>query len=95
VRARRAISRHASELGANHTVAGSLVRLRQGRVSIPLDDEWTSRLPPADRRLVTALTWPLLRRYGYVGASGQSPTARASGRAPGGRRGWAPGALFR
>ena len=37
------------------------------QVSVPLDldREWEVRLPATDRRLVTALTAPLLIRYGY------------------------------
>jgi hypothetical protein len=56
-------------LGENHTVAGSLMRLRSGRLPVRLDDEWTTGLKPAHRSLVTLLTWPLLRRYGYLDVS--------------------------
>lgn len=58
------------DLATNHTVAGSLMRLKQGTLKVRLDDEWTRSLPARDRRLVTALTWPFLRRYGYVGGNG-------------------------
>lgn len=58
------------ELRANHTVAGSLVRLRKGAVPVRLDDEWTREMATNDRRLVTAMSWPLLRNYGYVGPDG-------------------------
>jgi hypothetical protein len=30
-----------------------------------LDDEWRTAMPDRDRRLVTAMTYPLLRRYGF------------------------------
>ena len=56
------------DLKATHTVAGSLMRLRQGPLPVRVDDEWETRLSERDRRLVTTLTWPLLRMYGYVGA---------------------------
>lgn len=54
-------------LQANHTVAGSLMRLKQGLLEVRVDDEWTRSLERRDRQVVTALTWPFLRRYGYVG----------------------------
>jgi hypothetical protein len=56
------------ELGVNHTVAGNRVRLKRGAVPVRVDDEWTRAMPRVHRCLVTALSWPLLRRYGYVGA---------------------------
>lgn len=57
-------------LGENHTVAGNPNRLIQGAVSIRADDEWVSKMPRAQQRLVTALTLPLLRRYGYPATTG-------------------------
>jgi hypothetical protein len=57
----------AFELGVNHTVAGNRVRLHRGSVPVRLDDEWTRTMPRPHRRLVTLLSWPLLRAYGYVG----------------------------
>jgi len=55
-------------LETNHTVAGSLMRLKKGPLPIRLDDEWTSALTSRHRRLVTLITWLLLRAYGYRGA---------------------------
>jgi hypothetical protein len=49
----------------NHTVAGNPIRLAQEEVSIRPDVEWRSRLSPGARRTVSALTWPLLLRYGF------------------------------
>lgn len=49
----------------NHTVAGNPSRFRTGAVSLRRDDEWRTRLAAGDRRLTTALTLPLLRRYRY------------------------------
>ncbi|MGH2944718.1 MAG: sulfotransferase [Solirubrobacteraceae bacterium] len=60
-------------LGVNHTVAGSLMRLRRGPLPIRLDDEWHHALAARDRRTVTLLSWPLLRAYGYPGTNGQGP----------------------
>jgi hypothetical protein len=53
------------ELTSNHTVAGNPSRFSTGRVAIRSDDEWITGLRPWDRIRVTAVTWPLLLRYGY------------------------------
>ncbi len=52
-------------LGIDHTVSGNPVRFAEGTIEVKADLEWKSALAPSKRRLVTALTWPLLRRYGY------------------------------
>jgi hypothetical protein len=49
----------------NHTVAGNPIRIAPGELAIRPDLEWRSRFPPGARRTVTALTWPLLLRYGF------------------------------
>jgi hypothetical protein len=54
-------------LGLSHTVAGNPVRFRTGPLTLRRDDDWRQRLPRGRRRLVTALTLPLLARYGYLG----------------------------
>ncbi len=54
-------------LGQIHSIAGNPDRLRAGPVEVRLDDGWKREMMPGDRRLVTALTWPLLARYGYLG----------------------------
>jgi hypothetical protein len=56
------------ELGTDHTVAGNRMRLERGAVAVRVDDEWTDRLPQRQRHAVTLLSWPLLRRYGYLEA---------------------------
>jgi hypothetical protein len=53
------------ELLPNHTVAGNPSRFSTGRVAIRVDDEWKSKMRRWDRARVTAVTWPLLLRYGY------------------------------
>jgi Sulfotransferase family len=63
-------------LGPNHTVAGNPNRFRVGRIAIRLDDEWRRRMPRSRQVLVRALTWPLLRRYGYRLASEPAPVAQ-------------------
>ena len=52
------------ENGLSHSVAGNPVRF-DSRRSIEKDDEWESAMPARDRVAVTALTAPLLYRYGY------------------------------
>jgi hypothetical protein len=53
------------ELSDNHTVAGNPSRFSTGRVAIRADDEWVTGMRRWDRARVTAVTWPLLVRYGY------------------------------
>lgn len=65
-----------AELSANHTAAGNPMRFQTGRVRLRRDDSWRTRLRPADRRLVTALTLPVLWQHGYLG---RTPTREATG----------------
>ncbi len=59
------------DLAPNHTVSGNPDRLKSGRTVIRTDDAAAKRVPKRDRMLVTALTLPLLHRYGYTaGANG-------------------------
>jgi hypothetical protein len=53
------------ELGVSHTVEGSRTRFNTGPVELRVDDAWRTKMQPRERRLVTAITWPLLVRYGY------------------------------
>ncbi len=52
-------------LGPTHSVAGNPSRLANGEVKLQVDAEWVAGMAPKDRTLVTAVTWPLLLRYGY------------------------------
>ena len=61
-----------ARLSANHTASGNPMRFQTGPVLLRRDEEWRTRLEPADRRRVTALTYPLLRRYGYLAGKGAS-----------------------
>jgi len=62
-------------LSASHTVGGNPDRFKS-QVTIRPDDEWRREMSPHDRRLVTTLTYPLLRRYGYL-SSPPAPEERA------------------
>lgn len=53
------------DLGVNHSVAGNPSRFKTGAVTLRSDDVWRRELGRRDHALVTAMTWPLLVRYGY------------------------------
>ena len=53
-------------LASDHTAVGNDMRFRVGRVALRVDDQWRRDLPAGARRTVTALTWPLLKWYGYL-----------------------------
>ena len=48
-----------------HAIEGNAARFHRGRVEIRADHEWQSSMPAASRLVVTAMTWPLLLKYGY------------------------------
>ena len=50
-----------------HVAFGNPWRFNAGPVTLKLDESWRQRLPPPARRRVTAVTWPLLLYYGYLG----------------------------
>jgi hypothetical protein len=55
-----------ADLHPAHTASGNPMRFLTGRVSIRGDDRWRQAMPLAQRRTVTALTFPLLTQYGYA-----------------------------
>jgi hypothetical protein len=55
------------DLHPTHSLKGNPDRLITGRIELRLDDEWRTRMRPSDYRVVTAMTWPFLVRYGYLG----------------------------
>jgi len=55
------------DLGVGHTVAGNPMRFRTGSVALRRDEQWHTELPPRSRRVVSALTFPMRARYGYLG----------------------------
>jgi Sulfotransferase family len=54
-------------VGPTHQIAGNPMRFHSGTVPLRRDDAWRQKLPARDRRVVTALTAPLMRSYGYRG----------------------------
>lgn len=73
------IDDHTVELGPNHIVAGNPSRFTTGTVAIRSDDEWKRRMAPRHQRLVTALTLPFLKRYGYPALGRRSPDGSSEG----------------
>lgn len=55
-------------LGPCHSAAGNPMRFTVGPVRLRHDDAWRTALPRPQRRLVSALTLPLLGIYGYRGS---------------------------
>jgi hypothetical protein len=54
-----------AELEPAHTVHGNPMRMSSGPVRLELDDRWSREYPRWRAAVVTDLTWPMLRRYGY------------------------------
>jgi hypothetical protein len=54
-------------LSADHTVSGNPARFRTGKVELQPDEEWKVKMRGVDKNVVTALTAPLLLKYGYLG----------------------------
>jgi hypothetical protein len=52
-------------LSTSHSVTGNPNRFESGRVSITLDSEWESAMPSRDRWVVTSISAPLLKWFGY------------------------------
>jgi hypothetical protein len=50
----------------HHALGGNPIRFRPDRGPLRVDREWRQQLSPRARRTVTALTAPMLRRYGYA-----------------------------
>jgi hypothetical protein len=52
-------------LGSCHSAAGNPMRFATGEIPLCRDEAWRTHLPLRQRRLVGALTAPLLSAYGY------------------------------
>lgn len=57
-------------LGEDHLIAGNRVRFAKGPIVLRADEDWRSGLSSAQRLAVTAWSWPLLRRFGYLPTPG-------------------------
>lgn len=52
----------------NHTLSGNPMRFDEGALTIRPDERWRGQMSARNRLLVSALTWPMRRRYGYTGS---------------------------
>ena len=59
------IQGHRVRLKPNHTVEGNPMRFVTGDLDLRADQAWQRQMPRRDRRVVTALTLPMLGAYGY------------------------------
>jgi hypothetical protein len=55
-------------LNGNHTLLGNPDRFRTGEVTIAPDERWRSHMSRRQQVGVQFATWPLMRRYGYLGS---------------------------
>jgi len=53
-------------LKVNHIVSGNPMRFERGMTGVRPDMEWQQKMNTRQKFLVTALTWPILLRYGYL-----------------------------
>ena len=60
-----------------HQIAGSRHRM-QDEIRIRKDTGWMARMPRAKRRLFSAMTAPLLSRYGYLASDSSNEDTRLS-----------------
>jgi hypothetical protein len=59
------IGDHTVRLEPAHVVMGNPMRFETGPVPFAVDAAWRDAFPVLERAEVTAITWPLLLRYGY------------------------------
>jgi Sulfotransferase family len=57
---------HSVNLDVQHTVWGNPNRFKRGTIEIREDDSWKTKMKNHHRILVTAATWPLMVKYGYL-----------------------------
>jgi hypothetical protein len=53
------------QLEVDHTAVGNDMRFAHGAITMREDDAWRTALPRSSRRIVTMLSWPLLKRWRY------------------------------
>ena len=56
------------QLGNNHAISANPVKFDSGKIELRHDDEWCRAMHEQNQRVVTLLTSPLIRRYGYRGS---------------------------
>jgi hypothetical protein len=60
------VSARVIDMKIGHMVSGNPDRFLHGKIQIRTDVEWQAKMLKYQKHLVTALTWPLLRQYGYL-----------------------------
>lgn len=63
------VDTHTIDLGPSHSVAGNPMRFRTGVTRLRADDAWRTEMSPRDRRIVTAMSYPVLKSFGYLEGS--------------------------
>jgi hypothetical protein len=53
-------------LDTNHTVSGNEMRFDRGWIALKHDDEWRRELRNWHGLILKSMTWPWLKRYGYL-----------------------------
>jgi hypothetical protein len=53
-------------LGTDHTVSGNEMRFAQGWITLKHDDQWRHALRKRHEWMLNSMTWPWLKRYGYL-----------------------------
>lgn len=59
------VSENEIELGVDHTVSGNPNRFDTGITKLVVDDKWKRNIKSSHRLITTAITLPLLKRYGF------------------------------
>jgi hypothetical protein len=67
-------------LEPSHGLSGNPGRFSSGVLELRRDDRWADRMPASDRAVVTALTLPLLRAYGYPASGARAAHADLTNR---------------
>lgn len=52
-------------LEPTHSIAGNPSRFKTGEMELRPDEAWRTELDPKESKLVSTITYPLLRKYGY------------------------------
>jgi hypothetical protein len=61
-----ALADNGIKLSGHHIFSGNPMRAETGWLRMRVDDEWETALPGPQLAKVTAITWPLLKLYGYA-----------------------------
>ena len=62
-----------ADLQPTHGIAGNPMLFGQDLVSVRVDDAWRTSMSLRRRLTISAVTWPLLKRYGYSAAPEAPP----------------------